>query len=129
MLHKVRDAIADIIAKRRDEAAKGKCTPIGAKGTVLGKRPSGLKPMNPALPRPVSGPARNPFPIRPPMHGGILAGPGPLVPPPLGPRPGNKTPTPFRPTPRPIAKSTPQREAPPIGTGFAPDSDVTIHRK
>ena len=53
MLHKVRDAIAGIIAKRNNERAMGKCTPIGAKGTVLGKpvgpiRPPVLKPVNPA---------------------------------------------------------------------------------
>ena len=29
----------------------------------------------------------------------------------------------------PVAKSTPQRELPPIGTGFAPGSEVTLHRK
>ena len=72
------------------------------------------------------------------MHGGILAGPGPLVPPPLGPRPRHMTPTPIRrsnpvavgqASSPPVARSGLQKEAPPIGTGFAPGSDVTIHKK
>ena len=45
------------------------------------------------------------------MHGGILAGPGPLVPPPLGPRPRHMTPTPIRRS-NPVAVG--QASSPPV---------------
>ena len=71
-----------------------------------------------------------------------MAGPGPLVPPPLGPRPRSMTPAPIRrpnpaagpaarpPMTPPAKQPNAQKDAlPPIGTGFAPGSEVTIHKK